>query len=347
MATAKAAKATTKPVAAPAVVPADDARPRPRSPNHPALSLEDAVAKAKLLYDKYLRVPVAMPLACLNWKYTNPRSSGALQTLATLRAYGLIEVSGRSDAQKVTVTDAAERIIRGAPTRAELLRVAAIAPAIHSEVWNNFDRSLPHDELLRNYLLWERPEGSRFTDDSVDGFIARLRSTLRYAGLIPANGAPAGEQNQAHVDTPKNGNGLEAHQTVVRVGSHVQWTSAGVDQFSRPQKVVGMNGDWAFVESSKTGIPMSELTAVDQPAGATAPPSNPYYKPADDDDGAGASVAREQCTLDEGPVVLTWPPELSKESVAEFEYWLAGIARRARRKAGLPAEPGKGEKASR
>jgi hypothetical protein len=40
-------------------------------------------------------------------------------------------------------------------------------------------------------------------------------------------------------------------------------------------------------------------------------------------------------TLDEGAVVLTWPNELSKESVHELEGWLAVLIGRARRKAGV------------
>jgi hypothetical protein len=39
--------------------------------------------------------------------------------------------------------------------------------------------------------------------------------------------------------------------------------------------------------------------------------------------------------LDEGVVRLQWPGDLSAESVKEFEYWVEGLIRRARRKAGL------------
>lgn len=45
--------------------------------------------------------------------------------------------------------------------------------------------------------------------------------------------------------------------------------------------------------------------------------------------------AKEQFTLDEGPVIIQWPSELSEESVQDLEYWMAGMLRRARRKAGL------------
>lgn len=54
-------------------------------------------------------------------------------------------------------------------------------------------------------------------------------------------------------------------------------------------------------------------------------------------------VVTDRFTLDEGPVVLQWPSQLSPESVREFEYWVRGIVLRARRRAGLPTEPNDAE----
>jgi hypothetical protein len=40
---------------------------------------------------------------------------------------------------------------------------------------------------LKRYLVWERPEGSRFGDDAVGGFIERFRATLAYAGVASSD----------------------------------------------------------------------------------------------------------------------------------------------------------------
>ena len=53
------------------------------------------------------------------------------------------------------------------------------------------------------------------------------------------------------------------------MGDFVQWTSQGVDRFKVPYKVVGIDGDFAFVAESKAGIPMSELAVVDPPQEST------------------------------------------------------------------------------
>jgi hypothetical protein len=60
-------------------------------------------------------------------------------------------------------------------------------------------------------------------------------------------------------------------------GDLVQWTSGGVDQFETPRRVRGIHQrdgkEWAFVEGTNTGVPVSELTVVTPNSGVTAPPS--------------------------------------------------------------------------
>jgi hypothetical protein len=88
---------------------------------------------------------------------------------------------------------------------------------------------------------------------------------------------------------------------------------------------------------------MADLAVADPLVGSpqNAPPPNPFFKPPASEAGdqtPTANCAKAQTKLDEGTAVLTWPDELSKESVEELEYWLNGIIRRARRKAGLPVD---------
>lgn len=83
------------------------------------------------------------------------------------------------------------------------------------------------------------------------------------------------------MDNPNNGKDLEGRQKPVRVGSFVQWTSQGVDRFTVPPKVTGIDGDWAFLEGSETGVPVSELAVVDPPINNETPkipPRNPNYR---------------------------------------------------------------------
>jgi hypothetical protein len=77
-----------------------------------------------------------------------------------------------------------DRIIRNAPDRSDLLKAAALKPTLHRELWDYFREKggIPPDDLLRHYLVWERPE-PRFNEKSVGGFIADFRATLKLAKL--------------------------------------------------------------------------------------------------------------------------------------------------------------------
>ncbi|WP_352953338.1 hypothetical protein [Mesorhizobium sp. M1322] len=44
-------------------------------------------------------------------------------------------------------------------------------------------------------------------------------------------------------------------------------------------------------------------------------------------------MREDKASLDEGEVVLHWPENLSADSVRDFEYWVEGIIRRAKRRA--------------
>jgi hypothetical protein len=105
----------------------------------------------------------------------------------------------------------------------------------------------------------------------------------------------------------------------------------------RSTSVVGIDGDWAFVDGSQTGIPISELSVVDEPVIARPkPPVNPFYQPSKTkDDEPTEGMAMDRATLDEGAVLLEYPDDLSEESVEELQDWLVGRINRVRRKAGL------------
>lgn len=63
----------------------------------------------------------------------------------------------------------------------------------------------------------------------------------------------------------------------VNIGDLVQWTSGGVDQFETPRRVRDIRRlhgeDWALVEGTKTGMPVSELTVVTPKADTEPQPS--------------------------------------------------------------------------
>ena len=150
-----------------------------RSPSFPFISLPEALERARAFYEKEHRHETEPEVAVRHWGYS-PRSSGGNQTLAALRAFGLVEMVGEG---KVRLTERTVRILlderEESPEREQLLRQAALSPALHSRIWERYKGVLPSDATLRLYLVAD--EG--FNENSVDDFIAELKETLESAGI--------------------------------------------------------------------------------------------------------------------------------------------------------------------
>lgn len=155
-----------------------------RSPNYPLVGLERAVELATMMHKQYGTHPVPLPLLHELWKVTKGSNTGN-QWVAALASYGLIDVTGENENRRAAISKDGIRIIGNAPDREQLLRDAAVRPAIHKEIMDHYGSAgLPANALLEQYLVWDRPEGRRFNADSVKSFIARFRGTLDYAGGI-------------------------------------------------------------------------------------------------------------------------------------------------------------------
>ena len=179
-----------------AAVGDDPKTPKHRSPNHPVVDLKKAVERVGVLHKAYGMHAVPFSTFCKAFGYKQ-NSSGAAQLLASLKAYGLVNIDGMGDGRKIAVSQVADRIVRNAPDRDALVRAAALTPQIHKDVWKHYEAegALPHNDILHQYLVWDRPAGSRFAEDAVRGFISRLRSTLNYAKITQADKTDAETQD--------------------------------------------------------------------------------------------------------------------------------------------------------
>jgi hypothetical protein len=174
------------------------AMPGRRSPSYPFIDLETALQRARVLYDRERHNAVPSDVAVGHWDY-RPSSSDAGRTLAALRAFGLLQGD-----QEVRLTDRALRILRDdrevSPERDELLRQAALLPALHGKLWNRYRGGLPSDQTLRLALLndWG------FNENSVGELIAQFRRTLEYAGIRPGAALPEerGRETEPETEAP-------------------------------------------------------------------------------------------------------------------------------------------------
>jgi hypothetical protein len=295
-----------------------------RSPNYPSIALRKAVDLAASAHKKWGAHPVPIKMLHEHWGL-KPGSGLGNQAVAALKSYQLVDVVGEGDDRKVSLSKSGIRIVMGSPDREQILAASARAPKVHQEILGHYaEKGLPTDDLLKRFLVWDRPEGQRFNPEVVDEFIARFRDTLAFAKVAEADKISADAEVGGGDDGERGGD----EPPEVKVGSYVQWTSGGTDQFVEPQAVRGISDDglWAFVDCSKTGVPMSELSVIDPPAKkpVVAPPQSPFAPPPPPSETKPPAGFKEDVwDADEGRVVLRWPEKLSAGSIQDIQAWLA------------------------
>lgn len=154
--------------------------PRKRSPSYPSIDLDEAIRRARQLWEKQHDYPTPLLTAFNIWGYESTAGNANL-VVAALRKFGLVEYEGSGKSRKVKVTPLAIEILSHPdPTRrTEAIKVAALLPDIHQELWQRFGAKLPTDDHLR----WELEQERGFSRSGAADFIPEYRRTLTFAGL--------------------------------------------------------------------------------------------------------------------------------------------------------------------
>lgn len=184
-------------------VPTPDAV-RKRSPRYPIVGIDEALERARLIYNEDRRAFATFDaiLEHMGYKAREKKGGRSARMVATLNQYGLLEKKGG----QYRVSDTAFRIFElpeDNPERAQLIRQAALSPPIISKVLRHYKGELPSDTTLRSHLVLDE----EFNRDSAGEFIRVLRRTIQVANPSEADynaldaGKPEGEFKPA-VETP-------------------------------------------------------------------------------------------------------------------------------------------------
>ena len=147
-----------------------------RSPNYPAFSLKEAIAKAETVYAKEKRSPTTPEVIVKHMGYSQTNGPGG-RALSGLRQYGLIEESGGH----WRISDTGFAILHypeGSQERIEAIKKSALSPTLFRELKEQYPDGLPSDETLRAALLKRN-----FNPASIADIIQDFRATLGLAGL--------------------------------------------------------------------------------------------------------------------------------------------------------------------
>lgn len=316
---------------------ADDKPKKDRSPSFPFISLPDAIKRLQAFDQTFGRHPAPGVKVGLAWGMKD-KSSQAYQILAALKAFGMVKYEGSGSSLKAMLTDDARTYLRAQQDsiKDDVVKRLALKPAQFQKFWNIWGADRPPDPVCLDQLVLQHA----FTDSAANNFLRVYDTTIAFAGLSNSDtviGDDAGDD-----DPP-----LE-----FKVGDLVNWESSGQVQWKTPRKIVSIDekdghlfykveglGElagqigWIPVEQAvQHKAPIAEGFAMFAP-----PPSDRREKV---DEPVPEGTIEDKASLDEGEVILRWPETLSADSVADFEYWVNGIIKRAKRRAGVKEKEG-------
>lgn len=282
--------------------------PQQRSPAYPYIGLDLAVERAKRLYAAVRELP--QPREVLAKAYGKPATSSAtIQTFATLLQYGLLENVVGPSGRKMKITPLAQAILNPHAPQDKIqlgLQKAALNPPIFSELWDKFgDATDLNDNVVLYYLTQERAHehGSVFTHKGAQDVLRVYRASLSFAGHGVKDGIQVSD-------------------------------SAGSTEKNSPP--AGRMGEFAPESAPPTEEPAPEEGSGGNAVGRTVNIDQTLPRCDVEKRVMAVSETKEEKTyLDEGEAKLILPEILSPESVDDLEYWLRGILRKARRRAGL------------
>ncbi len=164
---------------------------RQRSPSSPFISLKRAVERTVEFEDAFKRYAARPADVVKKWGYES-KSSGGLQTIAALKAFGLLDDVGTGDTRKLKLSDLAIRLLgdKRPGARERALAEAAMKPRLISEYRQIWNTGRPDDDHCISELTIDR----NFTPETAKKFLYVFDETIAFADLAGSDKIEAGAQ---------------------------------------------------------------------------------------------------------------------------------------------------------
>lgn len=310
--------------------PTVPAPPIARSPSYPSASLGEAISQVAKIEKVYRQSQVDREVAAKLIGYSGI-SGPSSKALAALASYGLVERAGKGE---MRVTNRAKAILYpdNLEERRQNLIQAAFEPKLFQELRGRFPDMIPPEDGIITYL-----HRQGFVQTAIRPAMKAYRDTLLFLEQEGASDSHGNEQRGGADSSPSEG-GNRAAFGKARVGDLVEVEIAGTLVTPEPVRVRAVTEDhaWVFVEGSETGIEMENVTVVERPdpAESKAPPTLPLDTGKPSANEVPVGYRSETFDADEGEIRITWPSNLSLQSVEDMKDWLELLKRRIVRRAG-------------
>ncbi len=309
---------------------APPAPPAVRSPSYPNASLGEAISQVAKIEKVYRQSPVDREVAAKLIGYS-ALSGPSSKALAALANYGLVERAGKGE---LRVTSRAVAILYpgNLQERRQALVAAAFDPSLFQELRTRWPDMIPPEDGIATYL-----HRKGFNQTAIRPALKAYRETLHFLEQEGASDSH-GNRHPEGADSEGSEGGQSAALGTARVGDLVEVEVGGTLLTPTPVRVRAVTEDeaWVFVDGSETGIEMESVTVVERPdaAEAKAPPTLPLSVGKPPANEAATGYRSETFDSDEGEIRISWPSNLSAQSVADMEEWLDLLKRRIARRAG-------------
>ncbi|MGH6850338.1 MAG: hypothetical protein ACREDD_07815 [Methylocella sp.] len=246
---------------------------RDRSPSFPFIPLETAIERLSEFEAHHRRAAVTVNRIGPAWAM-KAGTSQAQQTLAALKAYGLLESQRGPNGSEVSISEEGRTYLLAQQDsiKRQVLERAAIKPKQIELYWRKWGADRPKDAACLDALCLD---GGQFSKDGAEKFLKVYDATIAFAKLSESD-----KRDQVT-------KGDDPPPLAVAVGDLVQIEIGGVFQLPQPACIRAIQDHegkkWVFVEGSETGIPMEQAVVQAkgalQAAVAATPPRLPESKP--------------------------------------------------------------------
>ncbi len=166
---------------------------RSRSPNYPAIPLDQAIDLVGKLHSKSRTNVIDRESAAMDMGYSG-LTGRSLKILGALAQYDLVKASGKGS---LRVTPVAVDILHGitAEDRKAALRHAGTAPRLFKSIVDRFTDGVPSENVIRSYLIQQG-----YADGALSPAIKAFLETNRFlenAGAYDSHGAIEADDSNA------------------------------------------------------------------------------------------------------------------------------------------------------
>lgn len=294
-----------------------ETKSKDRSPSFPFIPLEEAVKRLQAFEQTFGRHPAPAGKAGLAWGMKE-NSSQAFQTLAALKAFGLLQYEGSAKARTALLTDDARTYLRAQQDSIKkgVLQRLATKPAQIQKFWSIWGADRPPDAVCLDELVLNHA----FTDSAANTFLKVYDDTIAHAGL---------SNSDTVVNDDQDTDALE-----FQIGDAVNWESGGQVQWKQPRKIVSIDekdGERFYQVEDAAGqkgwIPVEQ--AIHHPlaarsAGAFTPPPADLIERADNGHGTTVKEGSRKAVfpVEDGDVTLIFPENISSDGLEELGQYL-------------------------